>query len=99
MDEVLAQIVGDAMIDAGKEMKAGNCHLTDDQAMHIFETVAHKEMSREEACDFVNMNSNKFADHITLNKLPKGRKRRGFKELVWYKDELYKALVKLRNKK
>lgn len=54
-------------------------------------------MSREEACDYVNMNANKFNDYVVLAKLPRGRKRRGFKELVWYQDELDDAISIMRN--
>lgn len=54
-------------------------------------------MSREEACDYVNMNANKFNDYVVLGKLPRGRKRRGFKELVWYQDELDDAISLMRN--
>jgi hypothetical protein len=31
---------------------------------------------------------------VREGKIPKGRKRKGFKELVWYKDELDTAIRK-----
>jgi len=31
-------------------------------------------------------------------KIPKGRKRRGWKELRWYKDELLKAVFNMKRK-
>lgn len=99
MQEELANRVGDLLIDAGKKIKKGNCALTQDEAMHILSIVTHEELSREQACDYMNMNSNKFADNITLGRIPKGRKKYGFKELRWYRDELDKVIDKLRNRK
>jgi hypothetical protein len=44
------------------------------------------------------MNPNKFNDYVAMKKVPKGRKRFGFKELVWYIDELFFAKMKMREK-
>lgn len=98
MDERLAKRFGNELIKLGNKIQAGTSELTEDEAMCIMSIIAHQPISREEACNYVNMNSNKFADNITLGNLPKGRKRRGFKELTWYKDELDKAIEKLKTK-
>jgi hypothetical protein len=45
-------------------------------------------MSRETASIYLNISYNKFGVYVEEGKLPKGRKRSGWKELAWYKDEL-----------
>lgn len=46
------------------------------------------EVSEDEAMSLLNLGRSRFDDLVREGKIPKGRKRRGFKELVWYKDEL-----------
>jgi predicted DNA-binding transcriptional regulator AlpA len=41
----------------------------------------------------LGISRSKFDALIKEGKLPKGRKRRGFKELIWYKDELISSKV------
>lgn len=45
-------------------------------------------MSKEQACIYLNMSRSKFDQYIREGKLPKGRKRMGFTEKIFYKDEL-----------
>ena len=99
MNQDVANLLGDELIATGKRFKAGNSHITEEQAMEILSVVCHQEMSREEVCDELNVNNSKFYDLITLGKIPAGRKRGKFKEKYWYKDEIRKALSKLRGSK
>ena len=98
MNQKLANTLGDALIEVGKRFKAGTSEVTEDEAIDIFRIVTHEPISREQVCDEMNINNSKFYDYLTLDKIPKGRKRRGFKELYWYRDEIRNALRKLRHK-
>lgn len=97
MHETLRIKLGDEIINAGNKIKAGTSELTEDEAVHLMSVVTHQPIAREEACDYINVNPNKFYDLITLGRIPKGRKRKNLKEKVWYKDELDKAINKMRN--
>lgn len=99
MNQELANRVGDELIRIGKDFKAGNSNMTEDEAIDFMDIVAHIKIGREAVCDEFNINNTKFYDLINLGKIPKGRKQRGFKELCWYKDEIRKALNKLRTTK
>lgn len=99
MHETLRIKLGEEIINVGNKIKAGTSELTEDEAVHLMSVVTHQPMAREEACDYINVNPNKFYDLITLGKLPKGRKRKSLKEKVWYKDELDKAINKLKLKR
>ena len=98
MNQELANKLGEAPIEVGKKFKAGTSDITEDEAIDIFSIVAHQRMSREQVCDEMNINDTKFYNYLTLGKVPKGRKQRGFKELYWWKDEIHAAINKLRKK-
>jgi predicted DNA-binding transcriptional regulator AlpA len=52
-------------------------------------------MSKQAAAEFMNMSIPTFDLHIAKGDIPKGKKRKGFKELVWYKCDLYECLQRL----
>lgn len=78
------------------KIDAGTCELTSEEAMNLLELVAHEAMSKEQACRYLNISRATFDSHVNFGHLPRGRKRQGFKELVWYKDELQKCIDKLK---
>ena len=71
-----------------KRIDAGGCELTEDEAIDLLKFVAHVPLSKDQAMTLLNLRRSRFDELVAEGKLPKGRKRRGFKELVWYKDEL-----------
>lgn len=92
MNKELSNRLGDALIEVGKRFKAGTSEITEDEAIDIFRIVTHEPISREDVCKQMNINNSKFYDLLNLKKIPAGRKRRGFKELYWYKDEIIEAI-------
>ena len=73
-----------------------NSELSESEAMDIMSTLCHHVMSKDTACKHLNLSRSRFDDLVRENKLPKGRKRVGFKELCWYKDELDACVQKLK---
>lgn len=59
--------------------------------MAIINNMTHVAVSKEKACRHLNMSRSKFDSKVLEGIIPKGRKRVGFKELVWYLDELDKV--------
>jgi len=74
------------------KIEAGNCELSDSEAMDIMGIISHQAMSKADACAYLNISRSRFDDLVKEGKLPKGKKRRGFKELVYYKEDLDLAL-------
>ena len=74
--------------ETADKLDVGNTELDEDQAVDIALMLTHKPLSKDQACSYLNMSRSKFDQLVKDCKLPKGRKRRGFKELVWYQDEL-----------
>ena len=70
------------------KIESDSCELTEAEAMNILKVIAHEPLSKEQACNFLNLSRSRFDTLILENKLPVGRKVTGYKELRWYKDEL-----------
>lgn len=79
------------------KLEAGTCEISETEAMDIINVLTHEAMSKESACKFLNISRATFDLHVSLGNIPKGRKRIGFKELVWYKDELQKCIDRLKH--
>lgn len=60
--------------------------------MDIMSVLGHEVLSKDEACSYLNLSRSRFDDLVREGKIPRGRKRRGFKELCFYKDELTKII-------
>lgn len=79
------------------ELKRDQCELTEEQIRDAIRMFAHKPLSKEQACQFMHLSRGAFDTRITKGYIPRGRKRLGFKELVWYEDELEEAKINYRN--
>lgn len=86
--QALKKIITRLLRETADKIEVGNCELSESEAMDIMSVLSHQVMSKEDACVYMNMSRSKFDSLVSEGKLPKGRKRRGFKELVFYKDEL-----------
>jgi len=93
MQKIVIKQIVNYLREIADKLESGTCDLTEDEAMHIMSVVAHKRLSKEQACIFLNMSHSKFDLLVRQGDLPKGRKVAGFKELVWYQDELMKAVT------
>ena len=81
------------------KIEADSCEMTDEEAMRVMSIIAHEPLSKEQAANYMNLSTSRFDDYVRMRKLPRGRKRRGHRELDWYKDELdmYKSTIKERS--
>ena len=86
--KALSKIIVRGLREIADKIEAGTCELSESEAMDIFKVISHQAMSKEDACIYLNISRSRFDDLVREGRLPRGRKRRGFKELVFYKDEL-----------
>jgi len=86
--QALNKLITKLLRETADKIDTGNCELTESEAMDIMSVLSHKAMSKEDACIYLNLSRSRFDDLVREGKLPKGKKRRGFKELVYYQDEL-----------
>lgn len=81
------------------DYKADNTYLSETEMVDIMSMLCHQALSKESACKYLNISRSRFDDLVREGKLPRGIKRTGFKELVFYKDELDKAIRKIKNER
>lgn len=93
--QALKRIVAKLLRDVADKIEAGTCELSEQEALDIMSAVAHKVLSKDQACQFLNLQRSRFDDLVRAGRIPRGRKRKGFKELVWYEDELRQYVMSL----
>ena len=92
--DVIKKTVSKLLRQIADKIDGGNCEIDEEQALHIMSTIAHEPMSKDSACSYLNISRSKFDSLVAEGKLPEGKKRRGFKEKIWFKDELSNILNK-----
>lgn len=92
MNNFLKRAVAKILREIADKIDSGNCELSEEQAMDIISAISHEVLSKDEACGYLNLSRSRFDDLVREGSIPRGRKRRGFKELIFYKDELDSAL-------
>ena len=91
----LKKLVIKYLRDTADKIDAGTCELSEEEAMDIMSVLGHKVLCKETACSYLNLSRSRFDDLVREGRIPKGRKRRGFKELVWFEDELNPKIKKI----
>ena len=86
--QALKKLLTKLLRDTANKIDTGTCELSEEEATQMLEVLSHIALSKEQACIYLNMSRSRFDDLVKQGKLPKGKKRVGFKELFWYKDEL-----------
>lgn len=84
--------------EVADKIEVGNSELTETEAMDILKVIAHKSMSKEQACQYLNLSISRFDDYVRMGKIPKGKKVVGFKELRWFEDELLLCKERIKGK-
>lgn len=84
----LKKLITRYLREIADRIDAGTSEVTEEQAMDIIKVVAHEALSKEQACGYLNLSRSRFDELVRQKKIPRGMKRRGYKELVWWKDEL-----------
>ena len=74
--------------EVADKIDAGTSEITESQAIDVLRVIAHEAMSKEQACVYLNLSRSRFDDLVRERKIPRGQKRTGFKEKIWWKDEL-----------
>lgn len=95
----LKKLVSRLLREYADKIDAGTCELSMTEAMDIMRILGHEVMSKAQAYRYLNMSRSRFDALVGEGKLPKGKSRVGFKELVWYRDELDIAIKKYKGNK
>ena len=90
MSKLIKSVVSKLLRGLADRIESDTCELNEQQAMEIMSVIGHEVLSKDEACGYLNLSRSRFDSLVLEGKIPRGKKRRGFKELFWYKDELIK---------
>jgi len=92
MKDQLKKLVVKLLYDTAEKIDNGTCSLSGEELEDIASVLLHTALSKEEACVYLNCSRASFDNAVHDGLLPKGKKLRGRKELIWYKDELRNIL-------
>lgn len=90
------KILANELRTAADKLENGECAIGMDAAEDILGMLVHIPMSKAQAYEFLNVSRATFDNMVAMGDIPKGRKEKGKKELVWYKDELQECIKRLR---
>lgn len=90
---IFNKILASILREKAELLESGNSNLSKDELIEVLDSldqVANKErrLSKEQACNYLNISRSTFDNYVKIGKLPKGKKQVGFKELSWSKWEL-----------
>lgn len=101
--ETVLKVLANLLRDLAARIDAGNPNLSEEEAVELVSVIGHytnreEYISKYEACKYLNISRATFDNYVKTGKLPKGKKRIGFKELAWTKKDLDEAVKKLKTK-
>ncbi len=86
--QALKKVLVRLLRDTANKLENNTCEITEEEALSIVNNMTHIAISKEMACNHLNISRSKFDSKVLEGIIPEGRKRVGFKEKVWYLDEL-----------
>lgn len=87
------RMLDDAIMEIHERIQSGRCLTNKEQTQRMvgfLQMIANKDdaISFTEACRYVGLSSATFRRYVADGKLPKGKKRLGWTEKAWYRNEL-----------
>jgi hypothetical protein len=86
----LKEMISQMLREAADRIDNGSCEVGDEDMYNSLKTILHVPISKTDAREYLGLSRTTFDYQVNKGYLPHGQKRRGFNELVWYKDELEK---------
>lgn len=89
----MLNIISQSLRQLADDVDAGKFECDKEQMTQVVTQLAEfntEFLSKAQACDYLNISRSTFDKLVKEGKLPKGKKRMGFKELSWKKEELWK---------
>ena len=90
----LQKLLSQSLRNLADKLDAGNTNVSDEELVALLGTMEQFDdsmmMPKEDACTFLKISRSTFDDNVRCGLIPRGKKRRGFKELSWMKKDLIK---------
>lgn len=96
----MLKVIKELLLKIVDNIDSGNSNICEEDCVKIIDTLRkytdkETELSKYQACKYLNISRSKFDTLVVMGKLPKGKKKQGFKELIWIKKELDNCLKAL----
>ena len=95
----IKKLLAQYLRDSAYKIEHDQCELTTEQQEELLHAIGKIPMSKTQAFKFLGISRSKFDYLLRCDRIPQGRKRFGFNELVWYKDELESYKIKMQEDK
>jgi predicted DNA-binding transcriptional regulator AlpA len=73
------------------KLDTNTSEIEEEQALEIMKLIAHYPISKESAAIELGIHPSSFDKLVAEGKIPKGKKKLGWKELRWYTDDIIEA--------
>lgn len=98
----MMDLIRKLLVKTVNDIDAGNSNLSDEDALRLIDILkefSSKDvfLSKYQAYTYLNISRATFDNYVRDNKLPKGIKRQGWKELGWYKKDLDEFARKMKH--
>ena len=96
----LLQIIKAELLKIIDNIDSGNSNLTEEEMIEVLDTLRaytkkDKILSKYQAAEYLHISRATFDNLVKEDKLPKGTKQQGFKELSWTQKELDECKSKI----
>lgn len=93
----MMRLIKELLLKIVNDIDTGNSNLSTEEREEVIEylseiTNKNEKLSKYQACKYLKVSRATFDNYVRANKIPKGRKQIGFKELFWYKKDLDKFI-------
>lgn len=93
----MMRLIKELLLKIVNDIDTGNSNLSTEACEEVIEylseiTNKNEKLSKYQACKYLKVSRATFDNYVRANKIPKGRKQIGFKELFWYKKDLDKFI-------
>lgn len=94
------QMIDSLLMEFHERIQSGRCltsSLQNKMMLKFLHEIANKDepISKAEACGYVHVSRATFDRLVKEGRMPKGKKRKGWTELVWYEKDLDKYIDRL----
>ena len=86
--DIVKNTLSELLRETADKLDANTSEINEEQAVKIMELIAHKPLTKEEAAMHLHIWPSRFDTLIREGKIPKGRKKLGQKNKIWYLDEI-----------
>lgn len=92
---IMLELIRELLQQLIDNIDSGNSRISEKQQLEVLSLlykISSSELSKIEAAEYIGVSRATFDNYINKGLIPKGRKRQGFKELSWNKNDLDKFI-------